>query len=135
MSDKPKTEAKAAGELGTQEKLELIKRLLDEKKAVDVEVIELGAGTLIADYFVICTGTSNVHIKAVADGLVLDGKKLGLKKHHMEGYAAAKWILIDYGDVIVHIFNEEERRYYDIESLWKQTAAVIGEAEKPASPE
>ena len=132
MSDSPEKTPIAVppeAELDAQTKLELVKRLLDEKKAVDVEVIELAGRTLIADYFVVCTGTSNIHMKAMADALVVDGKKLGLVKHHMEGYAPAKWILVDFGDVIAHIFSEEERTYYDIESLWKQTAAVIGKAE------
>ena len=132
MSDSPEKTpitAQPAAELDAKTKLELVKRLLDEKKAVEVEVIELGGRTLIADYFVVCTGTSNIHMKAIADALVVDGKKLGLVKHHMEGYTPAKWILVDFGDVIVHIFSEEERRYYDIESLWKQTAAVIAKAE------
>ncbi len=132
MSDSPEKTPIAAQpevELDAQTKLELVKQLLDEKKAVDVEVIDLGGRTLIADYFVVCTGTSNIHMKALADTLVVDGKKVGLVKHHMEGYAPAKWILVDFGDVIAHIFSEEERTYYDIESLWKQTAAVIGKAE------
>lgn len=128
-TEKTPIAAQPEAELDAQAKLEMVKRLLDEKKAVDVEVIELKGRTLIADYFVICTGTSNIHMKAIADGLVVDGKKLGLVKHHMEGYAPAKWILVDYGDVIVHIFSEEERSYYDIESLWKQTAEVIAKAE------
>jgi len=75
---------------------------------------------------VICSGTSNTHIKAIADGLLIDGKGAGLKKDHAEGYLQAKWVLVDYGDIVVHIFAPEEREYYDIESLWKQTAARLG---------
>jgi ribosome-associated protein len=88
-------------------------------------VIDLRDRTLIADYFVICTGNSNTHIKAIADGLLSDGRSEGLKKEHVEGYTQAKWILVDYGDVVVHIFAREEREYYDIESLWKATAAKL----------
>lgn len=77
----------------------------------------------------ICSGTSNTHIKAIADGLVVDGKSVGLRKDHAEGYAQAKWVLVDYGDIIVHIFAPEEREYYDIESLWKQTATRLETAE------
>lgn len=114
--------------INTEQKLELVKRLLDEKKAEDVEVIDLRNRTLIADYFVICSGNSNTHIKAIADGLLEDGRKEGLKKQHVEGYAQAKWILVDYGDVVAHIFAKEEREYYDIESLWKATAAKLESA-------
>lgn len=85
---------------------------------------------MIADYFVICSGTSNTHIKAIADGLLSDGRSEGLKKEHVEGYAQAKWILVDYGDVVVHIFAKEEREYYDIESLWKATAVKLEKAKK-----
>lgn len=109
----------------TQKKLEIVQKLVAEKKAEDVEVIDLRERTLIADYFVICTGTSNTHIKAIADGLLRDGRDAGLKKEHVEGYTQAKWILVDYGDIVVHIFAREEREYYDIESLWKATAARL----------
>ena len=113
----------------TDAKLDIIKEILAEKKAQDVEVIDLRERTVISDYFVVCTGTSNTHIKAVVDGLLYDGKPKGLVKSHVEGYQAAAWVLIDYGDVIVHVFAEEERTFYDIESLWRETSARL---EKPA---
>ena len=84
--------------------------------------------TLMADYFVICSGTSNTHIKALADTLALDGRDEGLKKEHVEGYAGAKWVLVDFGDVVVHIFAPEEREYYDVESLWRETAVRLESA-------
>ncbi len=84
-------------------------------------MIDVRGRTLLADYFVICSGTSNTHIKALADALVVDGKTEGLTKDRMEGYSDAHWVLVDYGDVVVHIFAREEREYYDIESLWKET--------------
>ncbi|MHB9035177.1 MAG: ribosome silencing factor [Armatimonadota bacterium] len=105
----------------TQEKLDIVRRILDEKKAENVEILDVSNRTLMADYFVVCNGTSNTHIKAIADGLIVDGKQVGLRKDHAEGYAQAKWILVDYGDIIVHIFAAEEREYYDLESLWKAT--------------
>jgi len=113
----------------TEQKLEIVRKLLEEKKAADIEVIDLRERTLIADYFVVCDGTSNTHIKAIADGLLADGKKEGLKKAHVEGYAQARWVLVDYGDIVVHIFAREEREYYDIESLWKATAAKLRQRE------
>lgn len=111
--------------IDTQQKLEIVRRILNEKKAEQVEVIDVSARTLIADYFVVCTGTSNTHIKAVSDGLITEGKAAGLKKDHIEGYAEARWVLVDYGDIIVHVFAAEERGYYDIESLWKETAVKL----------
>ena len=88
-----------------------------------MEVIGLHERTLIADYFIVCSGTSNIHIRSIADGLVIDGKKEGIRKDGVEGYAEAKWVLVDYGDIVIHIFAPEEREFYDIESLWRETAA------------
>ncbi len=116
--------------IDTEGKLDIIRGILNEKKAVDIEVIDVTSRTLLADYFVICGGTSNTHIKAIADGLLNDGKDAGLRKDHAEGYAQAKWVLVDYGDIVVHIFAAEEREFYDIESLWKQTAARLKSAQK-----
>lgn len=104
--------------------------ILREKKAEDVEVIGLGDRTLMADYFVIASGNSSTHIKAITDGLVVDGKRRGIRKDHVEGYAEARWVLVDYGDIVVHIMAPEEREYYDIESLWKETSARLGSAAK-----
>ena len=114
--------------INTEEKLGIIREILTQKKAENIETIELGNRTVIADYFVVCSGTSNTHIKAVADGLLTDGREQGLRKMHMEGHAQAKWVLVDYGDVVVHIFANEEREFYDIESLWKETAVKLGKA-------
>jgi len=115
----------------TEQKLEIVQRLLAEKKADEIEVIDLRDRTLIADYFVVCSGTSNTHIKAIADGLLADGKQEGLKKDNVEGYAQARWVLVDYGDIVVHIFAREEREFYDIESLWKATVVKLKGAARP----
>ena len=110
--------------------MEIVQRLLNAKKAENIEILEVTSRTLMADYFVICSGTSNTHIKALADTLALDGKQEGLTKEHIEGYANAKWVLVDYGDIIVHIFAPEEREYYDLESLWRETAVRLESAVK-----
>ncbi len=109
----------------TEQKLEIIKVILAEKKADDVEVIDVQNRTLLADFFVVCSGTSNTHIKAVTDGLIIDGKARGVRKEHVEGYKEGRWVLVDYGDIVVHVFAKEEREDYDIESLWKETAAIL----------
>jgi ribosome-associated protein len=112
----------------TERKLELIQTLLEAKKAENIEVIDLRGRTPIADYFVSCSGTSNIHIKAIADGLLADGKAEGLTKDRVEGYAQARWVLVDYGDIVVHIFAREEREFYDIESLWQATAEKLDQS-------
>lgn len=109
----------------TEEKLEIISHHLNAKKAEQIEVLDLRGRTLMADYFVICSGTSDTHIKALADSLLVDAKAQGLRKNHVEGYSDARWVLVDYGDVVVHIFARQEREYYDIESLWRATAARL----------
>lgn len=107
--------------ISTEEKLELVIEALDERKGEKTEVIDLRERTLIADYFVITSGTSNVHIKAIVDGISRKFKEKRLKRPDVEGYSTARWVLVDFGDVVVHIFAPEEREFYDIESLWKQT--------------
>lgn len=110
--------------INTEEKLEIILKHLRKKKAENIEVVDVHKSK-VTDYFVICSGTSNTHIKTIADGLLVDGKEDGLQKVHSEGYSQAKWILVDYGDIVVHIFAAEEREYYDLESLWKQTSVKL----------
>ena len=90
-----------------------------------MDVVDVQDKTLMCDYFVICSGTSNTHIRSIADGLMKEARDLGLKKDHVEGYSSAKWVLVDYGDVVVHIFDPAEREFYDLESLWKTTAQKL----------
>ena len=98
---------------------ERIVSILEEKKAKDVVALDVENITVMADSFVICNGTSTTHIKALADEVehILE-KEENLRFNHKEGYNSARWILLDYGDVIVHIFHEEDRKFYDIERLW-----------------
>ncbi|MFA7637037.1 MAG: ribosome silencing factor, partial [Monoglobales bacterium] len=92
--------------------------ILNSKKAIDIKVLEIKDLTTICDYFVICTGTSTPHIKALCDET---GEKLAESydlKSREEGYNAANWLLMDYGSVVIHIFNEESREFYGLERLW-----------------
>ena len=102
----------------SKEKVDLIVKLLEDKKAENIEVVDLTEKSLMCDYFVICTGTSNIHIRALCDTITLDGRKIGLKKSSVEGKSNAKWVLVDFGDVVAHIFDREEREFYNIEDLW-----------------
>ena len=95
---------------------------MESKRAIDIQVLDLTEKSLMCDYFVICSGTSNVHIRTLCDTLVLDGRKRGLKKRNVEGRSNAKWILIDFKDIVVHIFDEAERDYYNLEELWENYA-------------
>jgi len=88
------------------------------KKATDVVILEVKKLTNITDYFAICSGRSDVHVRAIADAIDELLNKEKIKIHHIEGYEWATWIVIDLYDVIIHIFYEETRKLYDLESLW-----------------
>ena len=94
--------------------------ILKGKKARDIKVIDIKGVTILADYFVICSGTSTTHIKALADELETKMEEAGFRYLHKEGYNSARWILLDYGDVVVHIFHEEDRNFYNLERLWAE---------------
>jgi ribosome-associated protein len=89
-----------------------------EKKASGVVMLDVGKLTSFTDYFLICTGDTDVQIRAIADAIVGDLKKRKIRVLHVEGYENAKWVLLDYGDVVVHIFNPELREFYQLEKLW-----------------
>lgn len=92
---------------------------LDKHKAEDIKVIGVTELTSIADYFVIASGTSTTQVKALSDYLEEELGKAGQQPRRIEGYAASNWILMDYGAVVVHIFQAETRSFYDLERLWK----------------
>jgi len=97
---------------------EKIVEILNDKKAKDVKSIDISELTVIADYFVICSGTSTVHIKALADEVEGKLQEMNVELLRKEGYNSARWILLDYNSVVVHIFHEEDREFYNLERLW-----------------
>ena len=105
------------------EKAKNIAKILDKKKAIDIIGIETKELTVMSDYFIIASGTSNTHVHALADEVDDEMKKLGVEVDHIEGRATG-WILLDYNDVLVHVFQPESRQYYNIERLWKDAARV-----------
>ena len=95
-----------------------IKRSLCKNKAKEITVIDLKKKTSIADYMIICTGTSNRHITALSNYLSEDLKKLNLNMLNIEGRKNGDWIIVDIGDIIVHLFRGEVREYYNLEKMW-----------------
>lgn len=93
-------------------------KLADEKKAKDIVVLKLADLTDVADYFVITSGTSERHVRTIADSVAMGMKERGVKSFSLEGYKEGRWIIIDYRSVIVHVFLESLRELYDLESLW-----------------
>jgi len=90
-----------------------------DRKALDLSVLDLEGASSLTSYFLICTGTSTRHTQAICDGIIERLKKSGHAPSHVEGYTQAEWILIDYLNFIVHIFSERARHFYDLERLWK----------------
>ncbi len=100
-----------------------IVKVLDKKKAIDIKVIEITEHSIVADYFVIASGTSNTHVKSLADEIEYELGLQGVEPHHIEGRATG-WILLDYSSVLVHVFTGESRDYYNLERLWQDAKTV-----------
>ena len=98
-------------------------QILDSKKAEDIKVIEVTEQTIVADYFVIATGTSSTHVKSLADDVEYELEQIGVLDGHIEGRATG-WVLLDYGAVLVHVFDKESREYYNLERLWTDAHTV-----------
>lgn len=93
--------------------------ILESKKGVDIQVIDVSEKTSIADYFVICSGNSTTQIKALANEVEFVLKnECGIVPNHVEGKISNRWILSDYGDVVLHVMHPDERADYDLERLW-----------------
>lgn len=102
------------------ELLNKIIKILDSKKAINIKTIDIKDRSSLADYMIITSGTSSTHIKSLADNVEEDLKKEEIYPNKIEGYNTNSWILMDYGDIIVNIFTEEERENYNLEELWKK---------------
>jgi ribosome-associated protein len=99
-------------------------RAAESKKATDIKVLNLTGITSFADYFVIATGANQRQIQAIADEVGMQLKKAGELPISTEGYEQAEWVLMDYADLLVHIFSPKARAYYDLERLWRNARAV-----------
>ena len=100
---------------------------LNDKKAIDVKVIDISGMTVIADYFIIASGTNTNQVQAMADNVEETLGRAGYQPRQIEGYCAANWILMDYTDVIIHIFSEQDRMFYDIERIWRDGISINSE--------
>ncbi len=109
----------------SHELAKMIAELALEKKAEDIVVMDVSKLAGFTDFFVIATGNSDTHIKTLADYIEDELSQYKVKVWHKEGYANLKWILMDYVDVVVHIFDTETRDYYDLETLWADAEKII----------
>jgi ribosome-associated protein len=111
------------------EKVSLAARLANDKKAVDLKVLDLQGVAVFTDYFVICSGDSTTQVKAIVDNIEDGLAAQKVKPLGIEGRSHAHWVLMDYGDVIVHVFERETREYYELEKLWLDAPEVKLDAE------
>ena len=99
-------------------------KAISSKKGLDIQVIEISDISVLADYMVIATGTSSTHVKALADEVEYRLDEAGISVSHIEGYRSNSWILLDYVDVIVNVFSDEAREFYDLDRLWQDGKPV-----------
>ena len=116
-------------EYSMNEYLKTIYKALDDKKAEDIQIIDIREVSCMADYFVIANGTNVNQVHALCDNVSEELAKLKALTKQTEGYTAGNWILMDYGDIIIHIFDRESRSFYDLERIWKDGKNVSSEYE------
>jgi ribosome-associated protein len=122
-------------ETGPDPEVELAARTASDKKAQDIVGLDLRHLASFTDYFLICTGNNARHVQSIADSVEEDLRKVGRRPLHTEGYSAAEWILLDYGDFIMHVFSATSRKFYDLERLWRDATRVeLPSTEDPGSP-
>ena len=101
-----------------------VTKALDEKKGMDIKLLKIDKVSSLADYFLICTGTSNTHVKTLCDYAEFTLEELGETMLGREGHRGNSWELLDYGAIVVHVFTEEAREFYGLERLWADAAQV-----------
>lgn len=104
--------------LDFKEAARIAQEALDDKKAEDIKVLDLQGLSNITDYFVIASGNNVNQLRAMADNVEEKLFKAGYKLHHSEGYQGGAWVLLDFGNIIVHLFNKEEREFYSLDRVW-----------------
>lgn len=103
-----------------EKKLSIITDAIDDKKGIDIKVMDISTLTTISDYFVIVSGNSSTQAQSIADGIDEKMSEAGYEKMASDGYQSGRWILLDYEDIIVHVFHKEDREYYKLERLWTE---------------
>lgn len=99
-------------------------RALEDKKGENIKIIDIGTVSVLADYFLIANGTNESQVHAMVDSVEEELTKAGYALKQVEGYGTGKWVLMDFGDIIVHVFDKENRLFYDLERIWRDGKAV-----------
>lgn len=124
MGSPLKAVAKAPRPAPLDERMLMALRAAGEKKAINSVVLDLREIASFTDYFLITSGTNERQVQAISDEIVETLKKAGTAAARVEGYKTAEWILLDYGDFVVHVFDEKARSFYDLERLWRESKRV-----------
>lgn len=103
----------------SKEMVKIAVKALEEKKGEDIRVIDIQGVSILADYFIIASGNNSSQVQAMADNVEEELYKAGHECKQVEGYKTANWILMDYNDIIVHVFSKEDRLFYDLERIWR----------------
>jgi len=106
------------------DRLKIAAAAADDKKARDLTALDISAIASFASWFLICTGDSSRQIQAISDEIEIRLKEAGVRPDHIEGYGNAEWIVMDYSDLVVHIFSKTARAYYELERLWRDAVPV-----------
>ncbi|QZT33415.1 ribosome silencing factor [Caldalkalibacillus thermarum TA2.A1] len=114
----------------TQDLLKAVVDSAEDKKAQDIVVLDIRGLSVVADYFVICHGNSETQVQAIAEAVREKAEEMGLNLKPLEGFEQARWVLIDLGDVIVHVFHREEREFYNLEKIWADAPRLAWSAER-----
>src|SRR5213593_1980050 len=113
--------------------LRVVTAALADRKAIDPVVLDLRGLTAAADYFVIVSGTSDAHVRGMAEHLLAQLSPRGVRPHHVEGLPQGRWVLLDYVDFVVHVFHPELRDFYQLERLWGDAPVVAGDSGGPGA--
>jgi ribosome-associated protein len=123
----------AANDTHSEDKLRLLCTAVDEMKARDIVVLDVRGQTIIADFFVICSGTSVTHIQSIVEGVQDRLRERGRLRAKPQGDAHSYWMILDYSDVILHVFDEETREFYDLERLWGDAKVISCPTDAPSA--
>lgn len=97
---------------------------IDDKKGMNIKIIDISKISVLADYFIIASGSNKNQVQAIADNIQEEFGRAGCECRQIEGYQTANWILLDYGDIIIHVFSDEDRLFYDLERIWRDGQSI-----------
>ncbi|MBE6005916.1 MAG: ribosome silencing factor [Lachnospiraceae bacterium] len=120
--------AKEGGKERSSELAKLAIAALEDKKAEDIRIIDIGEVSVLADYFIIASGNNRTQVQAMADEVEQRLGRAGAAPRQVEGYQSANWVLLDFGDVIIHLFDAQNRLFYDLERIWKDGTQIDPES-------